>query len=172
MSATNGRPDETRALILDEIVAEHRAWVRLVVGLDPERVTRRLEDGWSAVDYLVHVTAWRENALVVARRLADPDEPDPGPTRGAGRILGIDVDRFNAETLASHRGWDLDRALAWSEQVDSDLREALAALPADRLLGGPYRHGARRWYWRPGVVHPREHRGRLERLLVGGDAPA
>jgi hypothetical protein len=169
---TDGHREDTLALILDEIVAEHRAWVRLVGGLPPEQVTRKLEDGWSAVDYLVHVTAWQENAVVVARRLADPAVPDPGPTRGAAGILGIDVDRFNAETLASHRGWGFDRALAWSEEINSDLRRALAALQADRLVGGRYRHGARRWYWRPGVVHSREHRGRLRRLLVGRDDPA
>lgn len=148
--------------------AEHRAWMELFGRLTPEEATVRPEGGWSAVDALVHVTAWKENALKVARLQAEPGAPEIEPSKGSAGALGINVDAFNAEVFEAHRDWTPERALTWSERVHVELVSALAALPEERLLGGRGRHGARRWCSLPAMSHPREHLNELEQRL--GDA--
>lgn len=142
---------------LDRIFAdledEHRAFIELVASLPEADALDRPGGEWSAVDSLVHITSWKENALRVARQQAEPDAPDPGPTRGPGGVLHINVDRFNAEVLAARRDWSAQQALAWANDVHRDLIEALRRLPEERVLGGRGRHGARMWYWMPGFIH-------------------
>jgi hypothetical protein len=69
--------DETaRDRILADAEEEHRAWAALLGGLRPEEATARPEGAWSAVDALVHVTAWKENAPRVARLQTAPSAPE------------------------------------------------------------------------------------------------
>jgi hypothetical protein len=138
-------------------------------GLDHAEAASRPTGAWSAIDTLIHVTSWQENALAIAREQSSPGARTLDPSRGAARTLGIDVDLFNAESLASHREWSHDEAVRWSREVTSALLKALAALPDQRLFGGRARHGARMWYWRPAVVHSREHRRELQRRLRRDD---
>lgn len=154
--------------IVGDIESEHRAWLDLIAGLDGERATQRSHGGWSPVDALVHVTAWKENGARVARLQAEPDAPLPRPDQGSASLLGIDVDAFNAETLAVSKG-STDEALAEAERVHDDLLEALAALPIDRILvpGSRGRHGSARWLGLTSMSHPAEHRHEQERALVG-----
>ncbi len=78
-----------------------------MAGLPEEGALRRPGGGWSAVDSLIHITSWKENALRV-RQQAEPEAPDPGPTKGAAGVLHISIDRFNEETLAARRDWTPD----------------------------------------------------------------
>ncbi len=70
-----------------------------------------------------------------------------------------------ARVLHEPERWVLE--LAWSEDVNAELLEALARLPMQRLFGGPGPHGARPRYWMPAVIHTGGHRRQLERLLSG-----
>lgn len=153
-----GSESEPITRLLADIEEEHHALTALMARLPLAWLTQRRDGQWSAIDLLVHITAWQANALLVAQRLAAPDAPalagDPTP----GQVLGLDANRFNADLLVSHRDWTIDRALAWHNQVFADLMRALATLPADRLLGGSGPHGAQRWYACPALVHSREHR--------------
>lgn len=152
-------------LILAEIEAEHRAWAELLALVTADTVSMKLYGEWSAIDTLIHVTVWQENALRIARLQAAPDAPALDPSQGSAGVLGIDVERFNQELLGSHRLWTVEQALTWSNEVAAELRAALATLPAERLLGGRGPHGAQLWYGRAAIVHSREHRHGLERRL-------
>lgn len=158
---------EPMALISTEIREQHEAWRSFLAGLTPEQAARPVHGPWSAIDGLVHVTAWIENGLRVAHRQAQPGEPDPGPHRGPAGYLHIHVDQFNADVFHAHQGWALERVLAWSDRINGELLEALAALPTERSLGGAGRYGARMWYWMPAFIHSRGHRRRIMRLLLG-----
>ncbi len=147
------------AAILAEIEAEHQAWLALLGGIPPAAATWRSSSGaWSAVDALAHVTAWQENAVRIARRLADPDAPSPGTNDGPASVMGLEVTRFNAQVWSAHQDWSADRALAWSRRVHGELVAALRALPTRRILGGRGRYGSQTWYWQPAVAHAAAHR--------------
>jgi hypothetical protein len=143
--------------ILAEIGAAHRTWLDFVSSMAPDNATKRRGGSWSVVDALVHVASWKENALRVARLQSAPEAVEIGPDVGPSVALGIDVDGFNAEFMAAHADWTLDQSVEYGQRVHDELLEALTAVPSDRLFGGPWPHGASRWYWRPGVVHPAEH---------------
>ncbi len=160
-------PQEARTLILAEIRAQQQAWDQFLTSLTPEQAAKPVDGPWSAIDALVHINAWVENSLRVAYLQAQPNEPDPGPNRGAAGYLHINVEQYNAEVFEAHRGWTREQALAWSERVNNQLCAALTQLPFERLLGGAGRFGARMWYWRPVVIHSRGHRKQVMRLLSG-----
>jgi hypothetical protein len=148
--------------VLADVGAAHRSWIELIGSVPSVQVSERPLGGWSLVDGLVHVASWKENASRVARLQAARDAPRIGPDDGVSVALGIDVDEFNDGFMAAHRDWSLDRAVAYAQRVHDELMEALLGLPSDRLFDGPWPHGARRWYWRPAVVHPAEHRQQFE----------
>lgn len=159
--------DESVARILADIAAQHLAWSDFLSQLHPEQAMQPADGLWSAIDALVHATAWIENALRIARLQAEPNEPDLGPTRGAAGYLHINVDKFNADVFQAHRGWTRERALEWSQRTNAELRGALTVLPVERILGGSGRHGARMWFWMPAFIHTRGHRHRVMRQLLG-----
>jgi hypothetical protein len=144
--------------LLADIEEEHHALTALMARLPLDWLAERRNGQWSAIDLLVHITAWQANALTIAHRLAAPGAPalvdDPMPSQA----LGLDTHQFNADLLESHRDWTIDQALAWHNQVFADLLRALATLPPNRLLGGGGPHGAQRWFARPALTHSREHR--------------
>lgn len=151
--------------ILAEIGLEHRALIQLCNGLRADQASSRTNDEWSAIDVLIHITAWQDNALRIARLQAAPDAPVLNPHSGPAGVLRINVERFNEEVFISHRDWMLEQAMAWHDQTNADLRSALAALPSERVLGGCGKYGACMWYWRPAFIHSREHRHALEQRL-------
>lgn len=159
--------------IIHDLDGEQREWIGLISRLDKKDLAARIYGAWTAVDTLAHVTAWKENALKIARLQAEPDSPDPGPTRGPAGVLHINVDEFNKSVLNDHRDWGTQRTLEWSARVHRDLIQALEDLGPDRVLNGRGRHGARQWYWMPASQHSSGHRRALEKLLAGrSDSPA
>ena len=152
--------------ILAEIEREHRALTSLMARLSPTQLTQGPPGGWSAIDTLNHVTAWQANALRIAESQAAPDAPELDPSLTPGRVLGIDVERFNADIQAQHGQISLDEALGWHNRVHMALLKALVSLPPKRVLGGPGPHGAQMWYARPAIIHTREHRQELEARLA------
>jgi hypothetical protein len=160
-------PSAEAGAIFAALDRAHAPWMDLMRRVTDAMAAIRPEGGWSATDLLLHVAAWKENAIRVAEQQADPDAPFVDPTFGPGRALGIDVDAFNDEFTSTHRDWSRERALAWSEDVHARLLAALLALPPERLMGGADDHRAWRWYWRPGVIHPEEHLEDLRARLRG-----
>jgi hypothetical protein len=79
--------------------------------------------------------------------------------------LRINVQQFNEQVFNSHRDWTCDRVIAWHNQTNADLRLALTTLPFERVLSGSGKYGTCMRYWRPAVIHSREHRHALERRL-------
>jgi hypothetical protein len=164
---------------LTEIELEYEALIHPVEKLSPAQASSRPNDAWSVIDVVVHIAAWQNNALQIAQQQAAPDAPDLDPHRGPAGILRLDVQKFNDEVWNAHRDWTLEQAMAWYTQTNANLRflaalgtndvSALAAPPAERLLGGSGKYGACLWYWRPAVIHSREHRHSVEqRGLIPG----
>ena len=151
--------------IVGSMDEEHAKWRTLVADLGEFESTRRQRERWSPVDTLIHVTAWKDNALRIARSQAEAGASIPDASVGSAPILGLEVDDFNAETLRTHEGWTLERALAWSDEVHRDLLDAIRRLPADRLIVPEGPHGIVGWLLLPAIEHPPEHRLRLERQL-------
>jgi hypothetical protein len=158
-------PQESIASILNAIKEQDQAWGEFITNLPKKLVSEPVDGSWSALYTLIHITAWIENALRVARLQADPSEPDPGPNKGAAGYLHIDVERFNTEVIEAHRGMGRAQALAWSHQSNADLWAELQKLPVERVLNGAGQHGARMWYWRPAFIHSRGHRRRVEQRI-------
>jgi hypothetical protein len=152
--------------ILHEIEAEHRALLTLLVRLSPDQLTD-WSGGWSPVDTLNHITAWKENALRVALAQAEPDAPALDPEARVGQILGLETDRFNDEITRQHHQKSLAEAIEWANGAHRALLDALVRLPVERTLGGAGQYGARLWYARPGIGHVREHREALVARLAG-----
>lgn len=153
--------------IFAEIETEHRTLTSLIASLSVSHLTARPAGQWSGVDTLNHITVWQSHALTVARAQAQPDAPVLSPTIGVGAVLGLKSDEINAELLSRYGEWTVDRSLAWHNQVNTDLRRALAGLSPRRLVGGSGPHGAAIWYGRPSIIHSRVHRLELEQRLFG-----
>lgn len=164
-----GRPPREQGFepIRASIEGEHAEWKRLLAGAPSGGGQGRTET-WSALETLVHVTSWKENALRIARDQARRRAPRIEGARGPAGVLHIDVDRFNHEVQAAHRGWTRKQVVEWSERVHRDPLSALAALPRDRLIGGRGRHGAFMWYWMPALIHSAGHRREAEVRIKAG----
>jgi hypothetical protein len=153
---------ELNQYLIDEINQEYQNWLDLISGLTPEQLTRRPEDGWSVIDTLIHVTAWQGNAIKIAKEQKDPGVPVPDPQFGPSRVLHIYFEDFNQEIFQAHKDWSLKQALDWFEKTDVDLRSALLELPEERLFPDPNKRQPFNWFWRPAIVHSREHRMDIE----------
>jgi hypothetical protein len=153
--------DDVRRAIADDVGSGHRELGAALRSALPPR--SRSVEGWSPAQLLAHVTAWKANAIEVARRLDDL-HPTIDPSAGTSRILGIpDVDVFNADVAQQHATSTLEDVSTWSDTVHRDLLHALATTPIERLTGGPYPNGAVGWLFIPAVEHPREHLEALRR---------
>ena len=152
--------------ILAEIDEEHKAVTTLIATMSIDQLSARKRGQWSAIDLLAHLTVWQAHAVTIARQQAAPDAPMLDPAVGPSRVLSIETDTHNMETLAAHRDLTLDRVLAWYNQVHADLRSALTVLSSERLLGGPGPHGAQMWYARPALLHSRDHRREFQERLA------
>ena len=153
--------------ILEAIDDEHARWLELVGELGEFEATRRSRNRWSPVDTLNHVTAWKQNALEVARLQTAPDAPRVNPSLGSWPILGLgpDIDTYNAQLMEAREEWTLTQSRAWAEEIHGELRGTLEALPSDRLIVPDGPHGIVGWLLLPAIEHPPEHRLRLERQL-------
>ncbi len=152
--------------ILAEIESEHQVLIQLLNGLSTDQASSRPNGEWSAIDVLIHITAWQEQALRIARLQATPDASALNPRSGPAGVLHVNVQQFNDEMFLSHHDWTFGQAMAWHNQINADLRLALETLPSERVQSGIGKYRACMWYWRPAVIHSREHRHALERRLA------
>ncbi len=150
--------NESVNYLISEISREYQNWLNLVTALKPEQVSKRPEEGWSVIDTLVHVTAWQNNGLSIAEEQKNPKAIYPDPSFGPSRVLKIPFQEFNDRTFAEHKEWTLQQALEWFEKINMDLRSALLTLPVERLFPDPAKRIPYNWFWRPAIVHSREHR--------------
>src|SRR5574337_332560 len=97
--------------ILNEIESEHIALTKLLNGLSADQVSSHLDDDWSAIDVIVHITAWQDNALQIARSQAAPQAPALNPRSSPAGILRLNVQRFNDALFASHHDWTFDQEI-------------------------------------------------------------
>lgn len=159
--------DDPRPRILASLEESHRAWQDHVMSLPDETATRRPEGGWSPVDAWIHVTAWKANALAVARLAADSDA-GIDPTKGAAGNLHLDVGEFNDRMFSEHADWTPHQALAWAGEVDAGLRRTIGALAPELLLRHAGGQDVAAWCARPLMVHPGEHLADLRGPLESG----
>ena len=152
------KSSELTQYLIDEIEQEYPNWLDLIASLTPGQLAKRPEDGWSVVDVLVHVTAWQENGLKIADTQKDPQAQTPDAQFGPSRVLNIDFEDFNQRVFEAHRDWGMEQALAWFESINSSLRSALKELPIERLYTDANKRAPFNWFWRPAIVHSREHR--------------
>src|SRR6266511_2779962 len=151
--------------ILEDIGAEHDAWIELTRRSSSEELMKRPANGWSLIDMLLHVASWKENATGVARLQAEPHAPFPAQELTPAGVLGIDEKLFNQDFMDAHRAWRLEQAVEWSNQVHRGLLQALNDLREERVLGGKGPRGARLWYWSPAVIVSSHHRREAEDRL-------
>lgn len=134
--------------------AEAEAWVafaRLLESVDP---VRRDGEGWSSTDVCHHVAGWMDLASDVVER-----------GEGWGDQDSLDVDAFNAETLAASADLGFGEARLELDDARNRLRTALASLPAPR-------DGAKEALSSSTVEHYEEHLAMLRRLTGSGqDVP-
>jgi len=155
-------PSNLKQYLIDEIEQEYRNWLDLIASLTPEQLANRPEDGWSVVDALVHVTAWQENGLKIANGQKDPQALIPDAQFGPSRVLNIDFQDFNQRVFDAHRDWSMEQALAWFKSINTSLCSALKELPIERLYVDADKRTPFNWFWRPAIVHAREHRLDIE----------
>ena len=160
--------DDAKAAILRDIDAEYRGWIELIGHLTPDQqIGEPPGGGWSVRDMVLHVGSWKENAVEVARRLADRAEGDPAQQMTPADVLGLDAGRFDTGFMSAHSDWSMERSLHWFQAVHQALMTALRDLPAERVLRGIGPGSARLWYWSPAVIKSAHHRHEvMERFNV------
>jgi len=143
---------------MDEIEAR---WARLdgvVSALSAAALTRKLtsrdpeDPSWTIADAVLHIAAWKRNGARVARLQVEPgSEPvDAYPPQ----VLGIDTRAFNDALVQDRsRSRELGAVLAEHHSAHTEMLEALAPLPAERLL----LDGRPRLWLAPVTWHPTQH---------------
>ena len=138
---------------------EYRRLNDVIDGLSPEAMARPAFDPefgsapWTVKDLLVHMAAWKRNALQVSEMLRS--DPSAVPSSGTpDEILDIDVDRFNRETYKRWRQCSLDEAFAEHRAAHEELVAALESLPPE-LIPEPTSRNI--WPY-PAIWHVKMHR--------------
>jgi hypothetical protein len=144
------------------VVVIEREYERLndvLKGLSAETMERPAFDpefgsaSWTVKDLLVHMAAWKRNAI----RVLEMVKSDPSSVPSAGTpdvILDIDVDEFNRETYERWKGRSLDEALAEHRAAHQDLMSGLDSLPSEQI---PQPTSRNIWPY-PAIWHVKMHR--------------
>jgi uncharacterized protein (TIGR03083 family) len=128
-------------------------------GLSPDAMERPAFDPefgsapWTVKDLLVHMAAWKRNALRVSEMVkSDPSSvPDVGTP---DEILEIDVDQFNRDTYERWRERSLNEALAEHRAAHEELVSAMESLPSE-VIPSPTSRNI--WPY-PAIWHVKMHR--------------
>jgi hypothetical protein len=153
----------TRADLLAAIDAEWRALDELVQGIEPKQFELRVladeaPEPWRVRDLLVHLAAWKRNAIRAGHRREDRDDYPAD-------VLGLDMDEFNRTVLVTWRERPLRDVLDEHSRAHQDLVAMVVEMPLELLTvdGRP-----RRWL-APALEHTRGHlEGHLRPALSRG----
>lgn len=108
---------------------------------------------WTVKDLLVHMAAWKRNAIRVCEMVKS--DPSSVPESGTpDEILQIDVDQFNRDTYERWRESSLDEALAEHRAAHQELLTALQSLPREQV---PHPTSRNIWPY-PAIWHVKMHR--------------
>jgi uncharacterized damage-inducible protein DinB len=127
--------------------------------LSPEAMERPAFDPefgsapWTVKDLLVHMAAWKRNAL----RVLEMVKSDPSSVPAAGtpdEILGIDVDEFNRDTYERWKERSLNEALSEHRAAHQELVSGLESLPSEQI---PQPTSRNIWPY-PAIWHVKMHR--------------
>ena len=113
--------DERERLIRE--LGEARDHMRAVV--DKIDVEREIYPGWTIRHVLAHITGWDDAAIAALRAHAGGDEPGTPAVRGA--------DYYNAQSVATREALDFERIVAEWEQAREQLKQAIEALPPEKI---------------------------------------
>lgn len=113
---------------------------RILALIDEPRMLHPHEsNAWSGKDLIAHLTAWDQQTLHVLNDIAGGNTPHLEP---------IDVDAFNAETVAASRSRPLHAVLTDSQHTFQELLNHIQQMPEDDLIN-PQRfnwlHGKALW---------------------------
>ncbi|HZA26980.1 MAG TPA: DinB family protein [Actinomycetota bacterium] len=156
MSTTTSEQDHPTLVVIDR---EYQRLNEVLDNLSPEAMERAAFDPefgsapWTVKDLLVHMAAWKRNAIRVSEMVRS--DPSSVPESGTpDEILEIKVDRFNRETYERWRGRSIDEALAEHRAAHEELVSALESLPRDLI---PQPTSRNIWPY-PAIWHVKMHR--------------
>jgi hypothetical protein len=166
--------DVTEILAKDELLAairrERARFDELLSGIEDARMLVVIrEDGWTAKDMLVHVTAWEERLLRWIdrwRATGVPQRPEPGIDWGTTDNKGVDV--LNQRDHEASIDKDIATVRAESADAYERVVAAVESLSDDELtVPTPAWDGlALSWIVRANTdEHYQEHREEMERWL-------
>lgn len=127
--------------------------------LSPETMERPAFDPefgsapWTVKDLLVHMAAWKRNAI----RVLEMVKSDPSSVPSAGtpdEILDVDVDEFNRETYERWKERSLEEALAEHRAAHQELVSRLESLSPEQI---PQPTSRNIWPY-PAIWHVKMHR--------------
>jgi hypothetical protein len=117
--------------------------------------------GWSARDLMVHLIAWRENALQVARELAMNETSDTR-TRTDEEWDAVGGDAVNARLFEEWRDVPLDEVRRRFGTVPGELRGYLTVVPETRWIKNAE---VQRTFVEETMEHDESHRADLAAIL-------
>jgi len=153
---------------------EREGWAPFEALLDlPDAVLGRPTDpegpghGWSGRDLMVHLVAWQEQALAVARELA-VNEGSPTRDRLAADWEARGADPINAEIDAAFASVPTDEVRNRFRTVAGELRGHLTVVPEARWVKNPRNL---EFFLENTMDHYEEHRPELAAVLELASAP-
>lgn len=156
MSSTASMQDHPTLAVIDR---EFQRLNDVLDNLSPEAMARPAFDPefgsapWTVKDLLVHMAAWKRNAIRVSEMVKS--DPSSVPESGTpDEILDIDVDQFNRDTYDRWQGSSLDEALAEHRAAHVELMTALESLPGELV---PQPTSRNIWPY-PAIWHVKMHR--------------
>ncbi len=147
---------------------EREGWApfEALLGLGDEALERSTDPegpghGWSGRDLMVHLVAWQEQALAVARELA-VNEDSPTRDRLAADWEARGADPINAEIAATFASVPTEEVRARFRTVAGELRGHLTVVPETRWVKNPRNL---EFFLENTMDHYEEHRPELAAVL-------
>ncbi len=161
-----------KATLLSQMRASYERVAAALAALTPEQWLASSQTGeWNVKDTVAHMTTWLER-LVDAADAALQGKPPTQPVSGLSRA---DVDAWNAQVYAAHRGDTAQQALGAFRAAYGALAGRLHALTWDDLATvGRYDWLGETPLWR--IIaedtweHFDEHLPEIERAAAGGQS--
>lgn len=147
-------PDQTMRSKLLDLLARCQATEQALLAqlTEAERTATGTPDHWAIKDYLVHITAWRQQSADRLTKTARGETPN----------VIVDFQPFNEQTFERERQTPWAQVLADAEQAHQDLAAAVRGCAEEDLTDparAPWRQGEPLWWMvlGNGFEHPYEH---------------